>query len=133
MSLKSRRQMLLSAQSLWNRISTGYNLIEEKSQELNALRLHIEQTEASIKELESVVGRQEMLCHEKEYTFLLSKSQNVILCATLSDSETELLSRNVVGLKIAFGNVGALASYCAEVEAVGQEEPKKGKLVIFVQ
>lgn len=78
MSLKNRRQMLLSAQSLWNRISTGYNLIEEKSQELNALRLHIEQTEASIKELESVVGRQEMLCHEKEYTFLLSKSQNVI-------------------------------------------------------
>ena len=78
MSLKSRSQMLLSAQSLWNRISTGYNLIEEKSQELNALRLHIAQTEASIKELEADVTRKERLCHEKEYTFMLSKSQNVI-------------------------------------------------------
>ena len=55
MSLKSRSQMLLSAQSLWNRISTGYNLIEEKSQALNAVRLHIAQTEATIKELEAAV------------------------------------------------------------------------------
>ncbi|MBQ7181153.1 MAG: hypothetical protein IJR87_07670 [Bacteroidaceae bacterium] len=78
MSLKSRSQMLLSAQSLWNRISTGYNLIEEKSQALNALHLHISQTEATIKELEADVTRQERLCHEKEYTFMLSKSQNVI-------------------------------------------------------
>ncbi len=78
MSLKSRSQMLLSAQSLWNRISTGYNLIEEKSQALNAVRLHIAQTEATIKELEAAVNRQERLCHEKEYTFMLSKSQNVI-------------------------------------------------------
>ena len=78
MSLKSRSQMLLSAQSLWNRISTGYNLIEEKSQALNAVRLHIAQTEATIKELEAAVTRQERLCHEKEYTFMLSKSQNVI-------------------------------------------------------
>ena len=78
MSLKSRRQMLLSAQSLWNRISTGYNLIEKKVQELNALRLHIGQTEANIKKLETIVAQQERLCHEKEYTFMLSKSQNVI-------------------------------------------------------
>ena len=61
------------------------------------------------------------------------RNQNVILCASLSDSETEYLSQGVVGLKIAFGNVGALASYCVEIEAVGQAEPKKGKMVIFVQ
>ena len=47
------------------------------------------------------------------------RNQNVVLCASLSDSEAGYLSRNVVGLKIAFGNVGALASYCAEIEAVG--------------
>ena len=47
------------------------------------------------------------------------RSQNVVLCASLSDSETGCLSRRVVGLKIAFGNVGALASYCVEIEAVG--------------
>ena len=42
------------------------------------MRLHIAQTEATIKELEAAVTRQERLCHEKEYTFMLSKSQNVI-------------------------------------------------------
>ena len=57
------------------------------------------------------------------------RNQNVVLCATLSDAETECLSQGVVGLKIAFGNVGALASYCVEIEAVGQ---KPGKTVIVV-
>ena len=63
---------------------------------------------------------------------IAGKSSNVVLCATLSDCETGVLSENVVGLRIAFGNVGALASYCAEIEAVGQAETKKGKMVIFV-
>ena len=54
------------------------------------------------------------------------RNQDVVLCATLSDPETECLSQGVVGLKIAFGNVGALASYCVEIEAVGQAERKKG-------
>ncbi len=78
MSLKSRRQMLLSAQSLWKRISTGYNLIEEKTRRLNTLRLHIEHTTTSIQQLEAEVGQLDRLCHEKEYTYLLSRSQNVI-------------------------------------------------------
>lgn len=78
MSLKSRKQMLLSAQSLWNRISTGYNIIEEKTRSLNALRLKIEHTASSIQQMEAEMSRLERLCHEKEYTYLLSRSQNVI-------------------------------------------------------
>ena len=78
MELKGRRQMLLSAQSLWNRISTGYTLIEEKTQTLNTLRLHINHTEESIRALEAEVAQLSRLCHEKEYTYMLSKSQNVI-------------------------------------------------------
>ncbi len=45
--------------------------------------------------------------------------RQVVLCASLSDSEAEYLSRNVVGLKIVFANPGALANYCVEIEAVG--------------
>ena len=78
MSLKNRKQMLLSAQSLWKRISTGYVLIEEKTQLLNSLRLQIEQGEASIRRLENEVGQLERLWQEKKYTYMLSKSQNVI-------------------------------------------------------
>ena len=78
MSLKRRLQMLTSAQSLWNRISIGYTLIEEHTQTLHDLSLHIEHTEASIRTLEAESARLQRLCHEKEYTYMLSKSQNVI-------------------------------------------------------
>ena len=78
MGLKSQYQMLLSAQSLWSRISTGYNMIETLTNKLNELRLHIEQTEHNENALEMEVNRLRSLCHEKEYTYMLSKSQNII-------------------------------------------------------
>ncbi|MBQ3811423.1 MAG: hypothetical protein II839_11450 [Kiritimatiellae bacterium] len=67
------------------------------------------------------------------FSDIAGRSQNVILLATLSDCETGVLSENVAGLRIVFGNVNALASYCAEIEAVGHAEGKKGAVVIFVQ
>jgi len=78
MELKSRKQMLISAQSLWNRIASGYQHIETKTQEVNAIRLNIENLERNIGELEPRVESMRQLCHEKEYTLTLSKSQNVI-------------------------------------------------------
>ena len=78
MSLKSRLQMLLAAQSLWNRISAGYLLIEENREKLNSLNLHIEHNEANLRTLESETAKITRLTHEKEYTYMLSKSQNVI-------------------------------------------------------
>lgn len=78
MQLKSLKQMLISAQSLWHRISVGYQAIEEKTKTLNELRLHIENTERSIREMEAEVGKLSRLCHEKEHTYLLSKGQNII-------------------------------------------------------
>lgn len=78
MGLKSKYQMLLSAQSLWNRISTGYNTIEELTTKLNELRLHIEHTERNMDKLDMEVNQLKSLCHEKEYTYMLSKSQNII-------------------------------------------------------
>ena len=78
MQLKSRRQMLTSAQSLWHRIQSGYLLIEEKTQTVNSLRLNIDSLQKNIKDLEDKIGPMRQLCHEKEYTLTLSKSQNVI-------------------------------------------------------
>ncbi|MGN0233756.1 MAG: hypothetical protein ACI4B5_04945 [Bacteroidaceae bacterium] len=78
MTLKGKRQMLLSAESLWKRISAGYNSIEEKEIRVNELRLHIEHTEANIKALEAETGKAQRISHEKEYTYLLSKGQNVV-------------------------------------------------------
>ena len=78
MQLKNKKQMLISAQSLWHQISVGYNIIEEKTKTLNELRLHIENTERNIREMEAAVGKLSRLCHEKEQTYLLSKSQNII-------------------------------------------------------
>lgn len=51
--------------------------------------------------------------------------KKVVLCATLSDIEKGYLAKNVVALKIDFGNVGALASYVVEVEAAGIKKPQK--------
>ncbi len=78
MTLKAKGQMLLSAESLWKRISAGYSAIEEKEIRLNELRLHIEHTEDSIKTLETEAGKAQRISREKEYTYLLSKGQNVV-------------------------------------------------------
>lgn len=78
MRLKAKGQMLLSAESLWKRISVGYNAIEESEIRLNELRLKIEHTEANIKSLEPEAGKAARLSREKEYTYLLSKGQNVV-------------------------------------------------------
>ena len=96
MSLKSQLQMLLSAQSLWNRIVAGYTLIEEQTQAQNALRLDIEHNEASRRALETEVAQLTRLAHEKEYTYLLSKSQNVI---SLRADLVEGVSCSVCGAK----------------------------------
>ena len=76
--LKGRRQMLHSALSLWKRISTGYESIEEKSRRVTALRLHIQHLEDNVRQVETEAGKAQRLCKEKEYTYLLSKGQDVI-------------------------------------------------------
>lgn len=75
---KGRRQMLISAQSLWHRIQSGYKLIEEKTQEVNRLRLSIGNLRQKLEEQTNKVMPMRQLCHDKEYTLTLSKSQNVI-------------------------------------------------------
>lgn len=76
--LKGRRQMLHSALSLWKRISTGYELIEEKSKKVTALRLNIQHLEDSVRLLDDETGKAQRLCKEKEYTYLISKGQDII-------------------------------------------------------
>lgn len=76
--LKGRRQMLVSALSLWKRISTGYESIEERSRRITALRLHIQQMETNVRQMEAEAGKAQRLCREKEYTYLLSKGQDII-------------------------------------------------------
>lgn len=76
--LKGRRQMLLSALSLWKRISTGYESIEEMSRRVTELRLHIQHLTDGTRQLEAEAGKAQRLCKEKEYTYLLSKGQDII-------------------------------------------------------
>ena len=76
--MKGRRQMLLSALSLWKRISSGYESIEEKDRKVTALRLHIQHLEDNVRQLEAEAGKALRLSKEKEYTYLLSKGQDII-------------------------------------------------------
>lgn len=78
MHLKRRRQMLKSAQALWRRISKLYDQLEQKQQDINALRLHQEHSQDNVRQMEIEVGILRRSYREKEYTFTLSKSQNVI-------------------------------------------------------
>lgn len=78
MRLKSRGEMLRSALSLWNRIWTGYDTIEEKRQQLNQIRLRVDHLQGTIGPLADETDKLERLCSEKLYTYLMSKSQNVI-------------------------------------------------------
>lgn len=78
MKLKLRREMLISAQSLWTRIANGYTIIEELTQRINSLRLKHENLISNVNNLSKELGVLRRTCHEKEYTFTLSKSQNVI-------------------------------------------------------
>lgn len=50
------------------------------------------------------------------------RNQNVVICASLSDSDAGHLAQHVLGLKIAFVTPKHLASYCVEIEAAGSSE-----------
>lgn len=78
MELQLRRAMLLSAQSLWNRIAEGYTRIEDVLQSINSLRLKEDNLKGNIETTEKELNILRRTCHEKEYTYTLSKSQNVI-------------------------------------------------------
>lgn len=78
MRLKSRGEMLRAALSLWNRIWTDYDIVEEKRQELNKIRLRVDHLQNTIAPLADETDKLERLCNEKLYTYLMSKSQNVI-------------------------------------------------------
>ena len=64
------------------------------------------------------------------FSDIAGRSSGVLICATLSDIETGVLAENVAGIKIVFGNVDALGSYVAEIEAVGHGERKNGVIVL---
>lgn len=73
-----RHEMLLNAQSLWARIAKGYEMIETYMQSINAMRLNQDNLSGKIDALEKELVILRNTCKEKEYTFTLSKSQNVI-------------------------------------------------------
>jgi DNA repair exonuclease SbcCD ATPase subunit len=78
MNLKSRLLMLSAAQSLWKRIGTGYASIEEKTQQINALRLEIEHDLKAEQELTIMVANLKRQVADKEYSLNMSKSQSLI-------------------------------------------------------
>ena len=78
MKLRLRKNMLINAKSLWNKIAQGYVMIEESMQRINALRLKLEPMPERIRSLSNEVAILRHTAHEKEYTLIVGKSQNVI-------------------------------------------------------
>ena len=78
LELKSRIQMLLSAQSLWRRIATGYATIEEKTLLINSMSQQIEYDLRNEQELTQKVGDLRRQVKDREYSLTISKSQNVV-------------------------------------------------------
>lgn len=78
MDLKSRILMLSAAASLWSRISSGYQNIEDKTQLLNSLRLDIEHDMKAEQNLTITVNTLRRQVTDKQYTLNMSKSQSLI-------------------------------------------------------
>lgn len=78
MDLKSNKEQLSNASSLWKQISTGYRLIDEKGQEITRMRHHNEALKSRIATLETEVAGLHTQCEELKYAYTLSKSQDVM-------------------------------------------------------
>ena len=78
LELQSRRLMLETGFSLWRNIAAGYDLIEEKNQQITQLRLHIDHLNQNIDTLANDVRRISKSLEQRTYHLTLSKSQNVI-------------------------------------------------------
>lgn len=78
LELRSRKLMLQMGLSLWKNISTGYNQIELKSQQITTMRLRADHLNRTIDQLDAEVRRTEALLRQKTYHWTLTKSQNVI-------------------------------------------------------
>lgn len=78
MTLKSRKDQLTSAARLWKQITQGYQLIDEKNQEIVRMQLHTEHLKHEISPLETEVAGLQKQCEELKYAYTLSKSQDVM-------------------------------------------------------
>ena len=78
MNLKSKKEQLTGAISLWKQISEGYALTDEKSQEITRMRHHNESLKSQIATLETEVAGLQTQCDELNYAYTLSKSQDVM-------------------------------------------------------
>jgi len=78
LEMRSRRQMLETAASLWRSIAMGYNLMEREEQEITRLRLHADHLRHDIDDLETHLRQAGKQLEERTYQLTLSKSQNVV-------------------------------------------------------
>lgn len=78
MMLKSKIEQLRNANQLWQQISNGYALIDEKSLEITRMQMHNESIQADIAKLEIEVSGMRKQCEELKYAYTLSKSQDVM-------------------------------------------------------
>ena len=78
MSLRSSRLMMMSAQSLWNRIVMGYTMIDELTTQQSKVRLDLDGLNKNVEEMQAIVDALRRQTKAKEYSYSLSKSQNVI-------------------------------------------------------
>ena len=69
---------LRMAASLWNSIAMGYDLIEQKEQNITRMRLHADHLNHDIYQLDNEVRQLTEQLEHKTYHLTLSKSQNVI-------------------------------------------------------
>lgn len=75
---KTRYQILLSAQENWQHICSGYQQLDRLREELTQLDHKIQYGSQNVEALTKEVAHLQMETKEKEYTLVMSKSQNVI-------------------------------------------------------
>ncbi len=75
---QSRKLMLETCLSIWNSISTGYELIERNEKDIIQLRLHSDHVNNDIDKLEKELRQINKQLEQKNYELTLSISQNVI-------------------------------------------------------
>lgn len=75
---KTRYQILLSAQENWQHICNGYQQLDRLHEELTQLDHKIQYGSRNVEALSKEAARLQVETKEKEYTLIVSKSQNVI-------------------------------------------------------
>ena len=77
-NLTSKHQMLLSAKTLWKKISEGYLVVDQKTLEISRMQMHVDSISTSQNKLETEVKSLGERFEQIQYSYTLSKSTDLL-------------------------------------------------------